>query len=58
MTTKPWLDLYPAEIAKTLDYERIPIQEFLTRSSRNILKKQRCIFLGKTFRLRSFMNPL
>ena len=22
MTMKPWLDLYPAEISKTLDYER------------------------------------
>ena len=31
MTTKPWLDLYPAEIAEDVDYERIPIQEFLTK---------------------------
>ncbi len=31
MTMKPWLDLYPAEISKTLDYEHIPIQEFLTK---------------------------
>ena len=36
MTTKPWLDLYPPEIPKTLDYEKIPLQEFLTRASTEI----------------------
>lgn len=47
MTNKPWLDLYPAEIPKTLDYERIPLQEFLTRASKTYPDKTAIHFLGK-----------
>ena len=54
MTTKPWLDLYPAEISKTLDYEKIPLQEFLTRSATKYPEKTQCIFLGKISRYKEF----
>ncbi len=54
MTTKPWLDLYPAEIAKTLDYERIPIQEYLTRSSMKYPEKVAIHFLGKEISYKEF----
>ncbi|MBE1554469.1 AMP-binding protein [Sporosarcina limicola] len=54
MTTKPWLDLYPAEISNTLDYERIPIQELLTRSSTKYPEKTAIHFLGKDITFREF----
>jgi long-chain acyl-CoA synthetase len=54
MTTKPWLDLYPAEISKTLDYEEIPIQEFLTRSSQKYPDKTAMHFLGKDISFKEF----
>ncbi|MEK5039189.1 long-chain-fatty-acid--CoA ligase [Sporosarcina sp. FSL K6-3457] len=54
MTAKPWLDLYPAEIAKTLDYERVPIQEFLTRSSKKYPEKTAIHFMGKDITYKEF----
>ena len=54
LTTKPWLDLYPAEISKTLDYERIPLQEFLTRSSAKYPNKIAMHFLGKDITYKEF----
>lgn len=51
---KPWLDLYPAEISKTLDYEHIPIQEFLTRSSEKYPNKTAMHFLGKDISFKEF----
>jgi len=54
MTTKPWLDLYPAEIPKTLDYERVPLQEFLTRSSAKYPDKTAMHFLGKDISYKEF----
>ena len=54
MTTKPWLDLYPAEIAKTLEYEKIPIQEYLTRSSTKYPEKIAMHFLGKEMTFKEF----
>ena len=54
MTSKPWLDLYPAEIPKTLDYERIPLQEFLTRSSAKYPDKTAIHFLGKDITYKEF----
>ena len=54
MTTKPWLDLYPAEIAETLHYERIPIQEFLTKSATKYPEKTAMHFLGKEIRYKEF----
>ncbi len=54
MTAKPWLDLYPAEIAKTLDYERVPIQEYLTRSSKKYPGKIAMHFMGKDITYKEF----
>ena len=54
MTTKPWLDLYPAEIAKTLDYEKIPIQEFLTRAGTKYPEKIGMHFLGTDVTFKEF----
>ncbi|MHA6259403.1 long-chain-fatty-acid--CoA ligase [Sporosarcina sp. CAU 1771] len=47
MTNKVWLDLYPEEIPKTLDYEKIPLQEFLTRASSKYPDKRAIHFMGK-----------
>ncbi|WP_342510873.1 long-chain-fatty-acid--CoA ligase [Sporosarcina sp. FSL K6-1522] len=54
MTTKPWLGLYPPEISKTLDYEKIPIQEFLTRTSTKYPSKIAMHFLGKDISYKEF----
>ncbi|CAM3106833.1 long-chain-fatty-acid--CoA ligase [Filibacter tadaridae] len=54
MTSKPWLDLYPAEISKTLDYERIPLQEFLTRSGKKYPEKTAMHFMGKDITYKEF----
>jgi long-chain acyl-CoA synthetase len=54
MTNKPWLDLYPSEIPKTLDYERIPLQEFLTRTSKKYPNKTAIHFLGKDISYKEF----
>ncbi|WP_342505358.1 AMP-binding protein [Sporosarcina sp. FSL K6-2383] len=54
MTAKPWLDLYPSEIAKTLDYEQIPIQEYLTRSGKKYPEKIAMHFMGKDITYKEF----
>lgn len=54
MTTKPWLAHYPPEIAKTLEYEPIPIQEFLTRSAAAYPDKIAMHFLGKNISYQEF----
>lgn len=54
MTTKPWLDLYPPEIPKTLDYEKIPLQEFLTRAGTKYPDKTAIHFLGKNISYKEF----
>ncbi|WP_438311317.1 long-chain-fatty-acid--CoA ligase [Sporosarcina sp. FA9] len=54
MTNKIWLDLYPAEIPKTLDYEKIPLQEFLTRASKKYPDKTAIHFLGKDVSYKEF----
>ena len=54
MTTKPWLDLYPTEIRKTLDYERIPLQEYLTRAGTKYPEKTAIHFLGKNISFKEF----
>ncbi|MER2089139.1 MAG: AMP-binding protein [Sporosarcina sp.] len=54
MTMRPWLDLYPADISKTLDYERIPLQEFLTRSSAEYPAKTAIHFMGKNISYKEF----
>ena len=54
MTTKPWLDLYPAEIRKTIDYERIPLQEYLTRAGTKYPEKTAIHFMGKDITYKEF----
>ncbi len=54
MTTKPWLDLYPSEIPKTVEYEKIPLQEFLTRAGREYPSKTAIHFLGKNITYKEF----
>jgi long-chain acyl-CoA synthetase len=56
MTTKPWLDLYPPEIPKTLDYEKIPLQEFLTRAGTKHPDKTAIHFLGKDISYKEFYD--
>ncbi len=47
MKAKPWLDLYPAEISKTLHYESIPLQQYLKRAYDKHPKKTAIHFLGR-----------
>lgn len=47
MTAKPWLSQYPPEIPHTLDYDHIPVQEYLTRAYKNYPEKVAIHFLGK-----------
>ena len=54
MTNKPWLNLYPEEIPKTIEYERIPLQEFLTRASKKYPDKTAMHFLGKDVTYQEF----
>ncbi len=54
MTTKPWLDLYPPQIRKTLDYERIPLQEYLTRAAKKYPEKTAIHFMGKELTYNEF----
>lgn len=54
MTTKPWLDLYPAEIRKTIDYERIPLQEYLARAGTKYPEKPAIHFMGKDITYKEF----
>lgn len=54
MTTKPWLDLYPSEIRKTLDYERIPLQEYLVRAGTKYPEKTAIHFMGKDISYKEF----
>lgn len=54
--TKPWLDLYPKEIPKTVDYEKIPLQEFLTRAAKKYPEKTAIHFLGKNISYKEFQE--
>lgn len=47
MTEKPWLAKYPPEIPHTLDYEHIPVQEYLTRAYRKFPTKVAIHFMGR-----------
>ncbi|MDV6378136.1 long-chain-fatty-acid--CoA ligase [Sporosarcina sp. GW1-11] len=47
MTQKPWLSTYPPEIPATLEYEEIPLQDYLTRSSKKYPEKTAIHFLGR-----------
>ena len=54
MITKPWLNLYPKDISKTVDYEKIPLQEFLTRAAKKYPEKTAIHFLGKNISYKEF----
>lgn len=54
MTQKPWLATYPKEIPATLQYEDIPLQEYLTRSSKKYADKTAIHFLGKDISFQEF----
>lgn len=47
MTEKPWLAQYPPEIPHTLDYELIPVQEYLTRAYKKFPTKIAIHFMGR-----------
>lgn len=44
---KPWLDLYPDTIPKSLEYDRKPVQQYLTDAARNYPNKTAIHFMGK-----------
>ncbi|MBD8005307.1 long-chain-fatty-acid--CoA ligase [Bacillus norwichensis] len=44
---KPWLELYPDTIPKTLDYDRKPVQQYLTDAAQNYPHKTAIHFMGK-----------
>lgn len=54
MKEKPWLDLYPSEIPKTIEYDRIPLQQFLTNSSKKFPGKTAMHFMGKDITFAEF----
>ncbi|MFC4409845.1 long-chain-fatty-acid--CoA ligase [Chungangia koreensis] len=47
MTERPWLKLYPENIPHTLQYEEMPVQEYLTRSAKTFPDKTAIHFMGK-----------
>lgn len=44
---KPWLELYPDTLPKTLDYDRKPVQQYLTDAAQNYPDKTAIHFMGK-----------
>ena len=47
MNQKPWLEQYPAEIPATLDYQKIPVQEYLKKTAKEYPDKTAIHFMGK-----------
>lgn len=47
MTERPWLKHYPENIPHTIEYEEIPVQEYLTRSAKEFPDKTAIHFMGK-----------
>lgn len=47
MTEKIWLKKYPAEIPHTLEFPKIPVQQFLTDASKSDPNKVAIHFMGK-----------
>ena len=54
MKNKPWLNLYPPEISATVNYEEIPIHEYLTRAYKTSPEKIAIHFMGKNISYREF----
>lgn len=47
MTEKPWLANFPEEVPHTIDYEKIPVSEYLTRAYKEVPSKPAVHFMGK-----------
>lgn len=56
MMEKRWLEQYPDNIPKTLDYERIPLHEYLTRTARKHPDKIAMHFMGKNVSYQEFYD--
>lgn len=54
VSEKPWLQSYPPDISKTLNYERIPLQKFLTIAAEETPNKVAIHFLGKEVTYKEF----
>ncbi|MCG3089329.1 long-chain-fatty-acid--CoA ligase [Sporosarcina sp. MB25] len=54
MTARPWLDLYPAGISKTIEYDQVPIQQFLTNSAQRFPDKTAMHFMGRNITYQEF----
>ncbi|MBB4824170.1 long-chain acyl-CoA synthetase [Sporosarcina luteola] len=54
MTARPWLELYPVGIAKTIEYDRVPIHQFLTNSAQRFPDKTAMHFMGRTVTYQEF----
>lgn len=54
MTEKRWLELYPKEISKTVSYEEIPVQEYLTRAYKMTPSMTAIHFMGKDISYKEF----
>ncbi|HLR11450.1 MAG TPA: AMP-binding protein [Sporosarcina sp.] len=54
MTDKVWLDLYPDEIPTMIEYEKIPVHEFLTRAAKVSPEKTAIYFMGKELTYKEF----
>lgn len=53
---KPWLDLYPEEIKKELDYTPKPLQDYLTKAAELYPDKSAIHFMGKEINYRDLYN--
>lgn len=52
MGTKPWQDLYPAVIPRTLEYDEKPLYEYLRESAAQYAEKSAVHFMGKEMKYR------
>ncbi|TYR76890.1 long-chain-fatty-acid--CoA ligase [Rossellomorea vietnamensis] len=53
---KPWLELYPEEIKKELDYTPKPLQDYLTKAAELYPDKSAIHFMGKEINYRDLYN--
>ncbi|TYS19685.1 long-chain-fatty-acid--CoA ligase [Rossellomorea vietnamensis] len=53
---KPWLELYPEEIKKELDYTPKPLQDYLTKAAELYPDKSAIHFMGKEINYRELYN--
>ncbi|WP_113930225.1 long-chain-fatty-acid--CoA ligase [Bacillus sp. P14.5] len=53
---KPWLELYPDEVKKELDYTPKPLQDYLTKAAELYPDKSAIHFMGKEINYRDLYN--